>query len=129
MENKLGNFLKEKRGEMSLRDFANKLDISHTYLDSLEKGYDSRNKKPVRVTVDTLSKIAKALDEPLEKLVALPENRDYIQTNLDKLQIDLSKKHYSNIADDQIKQIEDFAKFVLKDNKKEDKEKNENNKG
>ena len=31
--------------------------------------------------------------------------------------------------DDQIKQIEDFAKFVLKDNKKEDKEKNENNKG
>lgn len=129
MENKLGNFLKEKRGEMSLRDFANKLDISHTYLDSLEKGYDSRNKKPVRVTVDTLSKIAKALDEPLEKLVALSENRDYIQTDLDKLQIGLSTKDYSNISDDQIKQIEDFAKFVLKDNKKEDKEKNENNKG
>lgn len=53
-----------------------------------------------------------------------PEN-----TDLDKLQIGLSTKDYSNISDDQIKQIEDFAKFVLKDNKKEDKEKNENNKG
>jgi len=77
MENKLGIFLKEKRGTMSLRDFANKLDISHTYLDSLEKGYDNRNKKPVRVTVDTLSKIAQALNEPLEKLVFLSENKDY----------------------------------------------------
>lgn len=77
MENKLGNFLKEKRGSISLRDFANKLDISHTYLDSLEKGYDNRNKKPVRVTVDILSKIAKALNEPLEKLVFLSENKDY----------------------------------------------------
>lgn len=85
MDNKLGNFLKEKRGSMSLRDFANKLDISHTYLDSLEKGYDNRNKKPVRVTVDTLSKISKALDEPLEKLVALSENKDYI--NIDEADI------------------------------------------
>lgn len=81
MENKLGDFLKEKRGNMSLRDFANKLDISHTYLDSLEKGYDNRNKKPVRITVDTLSKIAQALNEPLEKLVFLSENRNY---NLNK---------------------------------------------
>nr|DAJ09139.1 MAG TPA: helix-turn-helix protein [Caudoviricetes sp.] len=77
MENKLGNFLREKRGSTSLRDFAKKLDISHTYLDSIEKGYDSRNKKPLRITVDTLSKIAKALDEPLDKLVAYSENKDY----------------------------------------------------
>lgn len=125
MENKLGNFLREKRGEMSLRDFANKLDISHTYLDSLEKGYDSRNKKPVRVTVDTLSKIAKALDEPLEKLVALSENKDYNpeKTDLDKLQIGLSTSDYTNISDTQLKQIEEFAKYVLKDNKKDKEEK------
>lgn len=87
MENKLGNFLKEKRGSASLRDFANKLDISHTYLDSLEKGYDGRNKKPVRVTVDILSKIAKALDEPLEKLVFLSENKDYNLSNEDTPEI------------------------------------------
>ena len=97
MENKLGNFLREKRGETSLRDFAKKLDISHTYLDSLEKGYDSRNKKPLRVTVDTLSKIAKALDEPLNKLVAYSENKDYIPEKIDadKINVGLSKKDYN----------------------------------
>lgn len=47
-----------------------------------------------------------------------PENKD-----LDKLQIGLSAKDYSNISDEQLKQIEDFARFVLKDNKK-DKEDN-----
>lgn len=87
MENKLGDFLKEKRGNMSLRDFANKLNISHTYLDSLEKGYDNRNKKPVRITVDTLSKIAQALNEPLEKLVFLSENRNYNLNKEESLEI------------------------------------------
>lgn len=90
MENKLGKFLREKRGETSLRDFAKKLDISHTYLDSLEKGYDSRNKKPLRVTVDTLSKIAKALDEPLNKLVAYSENKDYLPEKIDENKINVA---------------------------------------
>lgn len=127
MENKLGNFLREKRGEMSLRDFANKLDISHTYLDSLEKGYDSRNKKPVRITVDTLSKIAKALDEPLEKLVALSENKDY---NPEKAQEDplglakigFSMDNYASPTEKQKEQIRDLLEVILKDNKKENKE-------
>ena len=127
MENKLGNFLREKIGEMSLRDFANKLDISHTYLDSLEKGYDSRNKKPVIITVDTLSKIAKALDEPLEKLVALSENKDY---NPEKAQEDplglakigFSMDNYAPPTEKQKEQIRDLLEVILKDNKKENKE-------
>lgn len=126
MENKLGIFLKEKRGNMSLRDFASKLDISHTYLDSLEKGYDARNKKPVRVTVDTLSKIAKALDEPLEKLVALSENRDYISNQqedpLGLAKIGFSMDNYAPPTEKQKEQIRDLLEVILKDNKKENKE-------
>ena len=72
---------------MSLREFAKKLDISHTYLDSLEKGYDNRTKKPVRITVDTLSKIAEALDEPLEKLVSLSRNEDYAFVNVNDMDV------------------------------------------
>ena len=128
MENKLGNFLREKRGEMSLRDFANKLDISHTYLDSLEKGYDSRNKKPVRITVDTLSKIAKALDEPLEKLVALSENKDYNpeKTQEDPLglaKIGFSMDEYNPPTDTQREQIKGLLEVILKDNKKDKEDK------
>ena len=45
------------------------------------------------------------------------------KTDLDKLQIGLSTKDYTNISDTQIKQIEDFAKYVLKDNKKDKEDK------
>lgn len=38
----------------------------------------------------------------------------------DKIRIGLSSKDYSNITDEQKKQIEEFAKFVLKDNLKKD---------
>lgn len=87
MVNMLGDFLRKKRGNISLRDFAKKLDISHTYLDSIEKGYDNRSKKPLRITVDTLSKIANALNEPIENLVALSENRKPSKIPLSSLDI------------------------------------------
>lgn len=90
MENMLGNFLKEKQGTQSLREFAKKLDISHTYLDNLEKGYDGRTKKPVRITVDTLSKIAEALDEPLDKLVAYSKNEDYVPKEINMNDVDVA---------------------------------------
>lgn len=123
MENKLGNFLKEKRGNTSLRDFANKLDISHTYLDSLEKGYDNRNKKSVRVTVDILSKIAKALGEPIEKLVAFSENKDYNpQQQEDPLglaKIGFNMKDYNPPTETQKEQIKSLIEVIMKDNKKD----------
>lgn len=118
MENKLGIFLKEKRGEMSLRDFANKLDISHTYLDSLEKGYDNRNKKSVRVTVDILSKIAKALDEPIEKLVAFSENRDYFPNQQETSWLSEFMDNYVPPSEKQKQQIRELVDVILKDNKK-----------
>lgn len=123
MENKLGKFLQEKQGDLSLRDFAKKLDISHTYLDSLEKGYDNRSKKPVRITVDTLSKIAEALDEPLEKLVAFSKNEDYIpaEQQVDPLglaKIGFNMDNYTPPTEKQKEQIRDLLEIILKDNKR-----------
>ena len=60
------------------------------YLDNLEKGYDGRTKKPVRITVDTLSKIAEALDEPLDKLVAYSKNEDYVQKEVNMDDVDVA---------------------------------------
>ncbi len=105
MENKLGKFLIEKQGGMSLREFAKRLDISHTYLDSLEKGYDNRTKKPVRITVDTLSKIAEALGEPLEKLVSLSRNQDYTSVNVNNMDVAFASG---------IKELNETNKAILK---------------
>ena len=62
--NELGDFIKSKRLSMdlSLRDFAKLCDLSHTHIDSIEKGYDFRTGKPVRITNETLTKIAFAID-------------------------------------------------------------------
>lgn len=67
--NYIGEFIKQYRGDISLRDFAKKCDISHTHLDSIEKGYDPRTGKPIRVTVDTLKKIAKAMNMSINDLL------------------------------------------------------------
>lgn len=45
-------------------------------------------------------------------------NPEEIKIDEDKLRIGLSTKDYENITEEQKKQIEDFAKYVLKDNKK-----------
>ena len=45
-------------------------------------------------------------------------NPEEIKIDEDKLKIGLSTKDYENITEEQKKQIEDFAKYVLKDNKK-----------
>lgn len=59
---KLGILLKEKRSEMglSLRDAANLVGVSHTYLSILEKAKDPRSSSPIVPTIETLQMISKA---------------------------------------------------------------------
>lgn len=59
----------------------------------------------------------------LDYLLCKSDIRNPEKTDLDKLQIGLSTKDYFNITDTQLKQIEDFARFVLKDNKKDKEDK------
>lgn len=56
--NELGEFLKKKRGKKSLREVAKECGISHTYLDTLEKGYDPRTKKERKPSPEVLQKLA-----------------------------------------------------------------------
>ena len=62
----LSKFLKETANEkqLSLRDFAKILGISHAYVDKLMAGVDPRTKRPVSPTISTLLKIADALEIP-----------------------------------------------------------------
>mgnify|MGYP000880472419 CR=1 FL=1 len=76
IENNLGNYIKEYRGTQSLREFAKKCDISHTHLDSIEKGIDPRTGKKVHVTVDTLKKIAKAMNITVNELLIRSDEID-----------------------------------------------------
>ena len=50
--------------QLSLRDFAKILGISHAYLNKLMVGVDPRTKKRISPTIDTMFKIADALKIP-----------------------------------------------------------------
>ncbi|WP_342042831.1 helix-turn-helix domain-containing protein [Bacillus sp. OTU2372] len=56
--NEFGNYLKELRGKLSLRDVQKGTGISHTYLSTLEKGYDPRTKKQRKPTPEILKKLS-----------------------------------------------------------------------
>jgi len=63
MSNTLGEFVQKKRHEMglSLRDFGKLCDISHTHVDSIEKGVDFRTGKKVNITNETIKRLASVL--------------------------------------------------------------------
>ena len=69
IKNNLASYIRKYRGNQSLREFAKKCGISHTHLDSIEKGIDPRSGKSVRVTIDTLEKIAKAMNMTINDLL------------------------------------------------------------
>lgn len=69
--NELGNYLKELRKgkSLSIRKASEEIGISHTYLDSLEKGYDPRTNKKRQPTPLVLRKLSKYYDVPFPNLM------------------------------------------------------------
>lgn len=67
----LQDFLINKRNELSLslRDAAKIIGISHSYLSTLEKGFESGKNTPVKPTPETLQLISNAYDVPYETLM------------------------------------------------------------
>lgn len=56
--NEFGKKIKELRGNKSIREAARGIGISHTYLDSLEKGYDARSGNKRTPTIEMINKIS-----------------------------------------------------------------------
>lgn len=67
----LGMIIREYRQEhnLSLREFATRCQLSHSYIDKLEKGIDLRNGKPVEPTLTVIEQIAKAINKEKTNLL------------------------------------------------------------
>ena len=112
------NRLRELRIERELlqSDIAKLINKSERTVGFYETGERDMN-------TETLAILANFFNVSIDYLLGKSDIRNPEKADLDKLQIGLSAKDYSNITDEQIKQIEDFAKFVLKDNKKDKSDK------
>lgn len=76
----IGKLLRELRGRESLREASKRIGISHTYLDTVEKGHDKRSGKPVKPTPETLKLISEAYNYSYNKLMILAGYIDEQQT-------------------------------------------------
>ena len=112
------NRIKILREELNMtqQELADKLDGAKSTVAMYEKG----DRKP---SMEVLLKLSEIFDCSIDYILGKSDIRNPENTNLDKLQIGLSTNDYANISEEQLKQIEDFAKFVLKDNKKNDNNK------
>lgn len=116
MNNILGKRIESERIRLGLNqiELAKRLNLSSSA--SISQ-YESGDRIP---SDDIKLKMCELFNCSLDYLLGKSDIRNPEKADLDKLQIGLSAKDYSNITDEQIKQIEDFAKFVLKDNKKKE---------
>lgn len=75
------------------------------------------------MTPDTIIKLANYYDVSTDYLLGKTDLRNPEKLDTDKINIGLNKKDYNPPTKEQQEKIEEFAKFVLKDNlkKKEDK--------
>ncbi|WP_145233008.1 helix-turn-helix transcriptional regulator [Staphylococcus arlettae] len=66
--NLFGEYIKQLRGDTSIRQAAKCIGVSHTYLDSLEKGYDMRTNSKRSPSVVTVNKIAQHYNVDFKQL-------------------------------------------------------------
>jgi len=90
--NELGKIIDEylKKNDISLRDFANKCQLSHSYVAKLRKGVDPRSKSSIQPTIDTIEKLAKGMDMETKDLLIKakyikPDNNELYTIQGDKI--------------------------------------------
>lgn len=98
-----------------MREFASKCGISHTHLDSIEKGIDPRTGKSVRITIETLKKIANAMNMSVNDL--LIQSGEVPDSQVKKVDNNKILYKYNNLSNED-KEILDLLKDLDIDKKK-----------
>lgn len=81
----LGEVIKKYRDEnqISMRDFAKRCRLSHTYIAALEKNIDPRTGKPIAPTLDTVKNIAMAINMSIDELLKILDDEQEFIVNSD----------------------------------------------
>lgn len=114
MNNNLGEFVKERRQSMgmSLREFAKTCNVSHTHIDSIEKGYDVRSGRAVNLTGATLKKLSAALGVKEAELMNMYLGQEPEKEAATDSQLKFALFGDSNISDDMLIEVKRFAEFI-----------------
>ena len=88
----LGNLIKEYRlnNNLSLRDFAQRCGLSHTYISALEKNIDPRTGKPIAPTLDAVKYISKGMNISIEEMLKILDDEQEFKMNAEAPKINSS---------------------------------------
>lgn len=91
----LGDLIKEFRAnnKLSLRDFAQRCGLSHTYISALEKNIDPRTGKPIAPTLDTIKYISKGMNISIEEILKILDDEQEFVVNQDISENELYTKN------------------------------------
>lgn len=98
--------------KLSQEELALRLDLSKGVISM----YENEARKP---SYEVLLKLSEIFNCSIDYIVGNSNERNSNDFNADLIKIGLSLKDYTPPTEEQKKQIEEFAKYVLKDNKKE----------
>lgn len=104
----IGKIVRELRGKMSLRDYAEKCGVAHSTIDTIEKGFDFRTKKPSNPSAVVLNQIAEASGVTLEYI--LGDNNKTSSTFRERLKRAMKER---NLRQAQIAQMTGIDRSVI----------------
>ncbi len=100
--------------DMSQKELSIRLGVSEGSI-SL---YETENRKP---SYEILIKLSEIFNCSIDYIVGKSDTRNINEIDPDKIKIGLSAKDYTGITDKQIEEINNFARYVLKDNENKNK--------
>lgn len=111
MDNIIGEYVKAYRlkNGLSLRAFGEKCSMSHTHIDSIEKGFDVRTGRPVNLTAATVSKLANVMGISEAQLLCA----DNKESKITDAQLKLALFDSEDVPDrllDEVRKYVDFLK-------------------
>ena len=114
MKNNLGEFIKERRQSMgmSLREFARLCGVSHTHIDSIEKGYDVRSGRAVNLTSTTIEKLSAALGIKEAELMNMNLGNKSESKAATDAELKFALFGNADISDEMLDEVKRFAEFI-----------------
>lgn len=111
MQNKIGEYVKAyrlKKG-LSLRAFGELCSMSHTHIDSIEKGVDVRTGRAVNLTSATVSKLANVMGVSEAQLLGFNEKPSQ---KISDAQLKLALFETEDVPDSVLEEVRRYAQFL-----------------
>ncbi len=113
INNGIGEYVRNYRikNKLSLRAFGELCSMSHTHIDSIEKGQDVRTGRPVNLTSQTVSKLASVMGLTESELINIACGEKTV-VKITDAQLKYALFETEDVPDSLLDEVKKFAQYV-----------------